>query len=172
MRLGTLGHETTGVVEKVGFGVKGFAMNDAVLVAGIRGGAFTAVADAPPKGRPKWGVTFIRPYGATTRDTFEFIALAQKGRLKADVVRYPLVDAPSVLGFSRRGKFRAALLSYRKAPGTTQSWPMRTTSFPKFLPSSNPMSAVGAFSRPSTMSSRYFIAPSASHVLMSLAKAA
>ena len=35
----------------------------------------------------------------------------------------------------------------------------RTTSFPKFLPTRRPIKAAGAFSSPSTKSSRYFILP-------------
>ncbi len=35
--------------------------------------------------------------------------------------------------------------------------PTCTTSFPKFFPWSNPMKASGARSRPSTISSRYFV---------------
>src|SRR6516162_1408217 len=41
----------------------------------------------------------------------------------------------------------------------------RISSLPKFLPSSMPMNAAGAFSRPSTTSSRYFSDPSRTHAV-------
>lgn len=50
-----------------------------------------------------------------------------------------------------------------------QASPTCTTSLPKFLPSSRPMNASGAFSSPGTICSRYLILPSAYQVLMSWA---
>ncbi len=77
-----------------------------IVAVGLGGGSFAAVADAPPAGRPRWGVTFVRPYGATSRDLYEVIGLAQRGRLKADVERHPLSDAPAVLLALERGSVR------------------------------------------------------------------
>lgn len=77
-----------------------------LVVIGLDGASFNVVADAPPVGRPKWGVRFIRPYGATTRDIFEVIGLAQAGKLKADIERRPLRDAVLVLDALARGAVR------------------------------------------------------------------
>ena len=44
--------------------------------------------------------------------------------------------------------------------------PTRTTSLPKLLPFSRPIKASGAFSRPSTMSSRYLICPDLTQALI------
>ena len=78
----------------------------ALLVVGLGGGSFQTVADAPPTGRPKWGVTVIRPYGATNRDIFEVIGLAQSGQLKADLEQHPLEEAATVLASLRKGQVR------------------------------------------------------------------
>lgn len=77
-----------------------------IVAVGLGGGTFAAVADAPPAGRPKWGVTFIRPYGATNRDIYEVIGLAQRGRLKADIERHPLSEAQSILLALEQGNVR------------------------------------------------------------------
>ena len=81
--------------------------NYGVLVAvGLGAGSYLVVADAPPTGKPKWGVTFVRPYGATNRDIFEVIGLAQKGKLKAEIERHSLADAPTVLTSLAEGRVR------------------------------------------------------------------
>lgn len=78
----------------------------ALLIVGLGGGSSTVVADAPPAGKPKWGVTLIRPYGATSRDIFEVISLARRGKLKAEVERHALAEAPAVLLALAEGKVR------------------------------------------------------------------
>lgn len=78
----------------------------AVVLVGLGAGAFSVVADAPPAGQPRWGVTLVRPYGATTRDIFETIGLAQRGKLKADLERHDLTDAPAVLASLVEGRVR------------------------------------------------------------------
>jgi propanol-preferring alcohol dehydrogenase len=83
-----------------------------LVVVGLGGGTFPIVAAAPPFGTPKWGVTLIRPYGATTRDIFEVIGLAQLGKLKAEIERHTLEEAPLVLNLLHEGrvKGRAVLI--------------------------------------------------------------
>ncbi len=78
----------------------------ALVMVGLGTGSLSVVADAPPAGAPKWGVTLIRPYGATSRDIFEVIGLAQQGKLKADLERHPLSEAPGVLTALAEGKVR------------------------------------------------------------------
>jgi propanol-preferring alcohol dehydrogenase len=78
----------------------------ALLIAGLGMGSFTVVADAPPAGKPKWGVTLIRPYGGTNRDVLEVIGLAQRGKLKAEIEQHPLKEAPAVLLSLAEGKVR------------------------------------------------------------------
>ena len=78
----------------------------ALVIVGLGGGALPIVADAPPAGQPKWGVTTIRPYGATNRDIHEVIGLAQRGKLRADIERHPLVEAPAVLQALAEGRVR------------------------------------------------------------------
>jgi len=78
----------------------------AVVAVGLGGGSFTLVADAPPVGRPKWGVTLIRPYGATSRDLFEVVGLAQRGKLEAVIETHPLSEAPAVLASLTAGRVR------------------------------------------------------------------
>jgi propanol-preferring alcohol dehydrogenase len=78
----------------------------ALVLVGLGAGSLPLVADAPPAGRPKWGVTLIRPYGATNRDIYEVIGLAQRGKLKADVERHPLAEAPAVLAALVEGRVR------------------------------------------------------------------
>jgi propanol-preferring alcohol dehydrogenase len=77
-----------------------------VVVVGLGAGTFSVVADSPPTGTPKWGVTLIRPYGATTRDIFEVIGLAQRGKLKAEIERHALAEAPAVLARLAKGQVR------------------------------------------------------------------
>ena len=48
----------------------------------------------------------IRPYGATKRDLFEVIGLMQNGKLKADLERHPLAEAPGVLTSLMQGRVR------------------------------------------------------------------
>src|SRR2546422_1089420 len=55
---------------------------------------------------------------------------------------------------------------------TVGSSPTLTTSLPKFLPRKRPMNASGAFSRPTTTSSRYRSLPSRSHAEQSRWKSA
>ncbi len=76
----------------------------ALIAVGLGMGALSLVADAPPAGRPKWGVTLIRPYGATNRDIFEVIGLAQAGKLKADIEMHRLDEAPAVLAALESGR--------------------------------------------------------------------
>jgi propanol-preferring alcohol dehydrogenase len=78
----------------------------ALIAVGLGGGTFNVVADAPPIGKPKWGVTLIRPYGATSPDIFEVIALAQRGKLKAEIELHPLDEAVSVLASLAQGHVR------------------------------------------------------------------
>ena len=78
----------------------------AVVAVGLGGGSLPLVADAPPAGSPKWGVTLIRPYDATTRDIFEVIALAQAGKLTAELERHRLSEAPAVLTSLAEGRVR------------------------------------------------------------------
>jgi alcohol dehydrogenase, propanol-preferring len=82
------------------------------VVVGLGGGTLPVVANAPPLGAPPWGVSLIRPYGATSRDLFEVIGLAQAGKLKADIERHPLGEAPTVLAALKAGaiKGRAVLV--------------------------------------------------------------
>jgi propanol-preferring alcohol dehydrogenase len=84
----------------------------AFVLVGLGAGSSSIVADAPPAGRPKWGVTVIRPYGATTRDIFEVLGLAQRGKLRAEIERHSLEDAPSVLTALAEGRVhgRAVLI--------------------------------------------------------------
>ena len=77
-----------------------------LVVVGLGTGTLTVIADAPPTGQPKWGVTLIRPYGATNRDIFETIGLAQRGKLKADIERHTLDEAPAVLASLIQGHVR------------------------------------------------------------------
>ena len=87
----------------------------ALIVVGLGRGSFLAVADAPPTGMPKWGVSLIRPYGGTHRDIFEVIGLAQRGRLKASIERHALCEAPAVLASLTQGRVqgRAVLIPER-----------------------------------------------------------
>jgi propanol-preferring alcohol dehydrogenase len=78
----------------------------ALIAVGLGAGSLSLVADAPPAGRPKWGVTLIRPYGATNRDIFEVIGLAQSGKLKAEYETHPLAEAPAVLAALESGRVR------------------------------------------------------------------
>ncbi|MEO7734881.1 MAG: alcohol dehydrogenase catalytic domain-containing protein [Kofleriaceae bacterium] len=78
----------------------------ALVIVGLGAGSATVIADAPPAGSPRWGVTLIRPYGATNRDIFEVIGLAQRGKLKADIERHRLADAPQVLEALVQGRVR------------------------------------------------------------------
>ncbi len=91
------------------------ATSGAVVVVGLAGGTMTVVADSPPHGLPKWGVELIRPYGATSRDIYEVIGLAQRKKLKADIERHPLDEAPAVLAALKAGKVkgRAVLIPPR-----------------------------------------------------------
>lgn len=77
-----------------------------LVVVGLGGGTFPLVAAAPPFGTPKWNVTLLRPYGATTRDIFEVIGLAQRGKLKAVIERHTLEEAPVVLNLLREGRVK------------------------------------------------------------------
>ena len=78
----------------------------ALIVVGLGMGSFQLVADVPPSGKPKWGVTLIRPYGATRRDIFEVIGLMQNGKLKAGLERHPLAEALTVLTSLMQGRVR------------------------------------------------------------------
>jgi propanol-preferring alcohol dehydrogenase len=51
-------------------------------------------------------VSVVRPYGATNRDIYEVIGLAQRGKLKAEVERHALEEAPSVLSSLAQGRVR------------------------------------------------------------------
>jgi propanol-preferring alcohol dehydrogenase len=77
-----------------------------MVVVGLGGGTLSVMADAPPRGTPRWGVSLIRPYGATSRDLFEVIGLAQKGKLAAECELHPLAEATSVLEALARGQVR------------------------------------------------------------------
>lgn len=77
-----------------------------LVVVGLGGGTGPIVADAPPAGAPRWGVTVIRPYGATNRDILETIGLAQRGKLRAEVERHHLAEAPAVLAALAAGHVR------------------------------------------------------------------
>ena len=61
--------------------------------------------------------------------------------------------------------------AWRLLPMKPQSPATRTTSLPKLRPCSSPMNACGAFSRPSTRSSRSFTRPLPIHSPMSRRKA-
>jgi propanol-preferring alcohol dehydrogenase len=76
------------------------------VIVGLGAGVLGVVADAPPAGSPRWGVAVIRPYGATDRDLYEVIGLAQRGQLRAEISRRPLVEAAAVLEQLRLGKIR------------------------------------------------------------------
>src|SRR5690606_25317977 len=84
--------------------------------------------------------------------------------------------SPGFTALLVRKRQAAGFLPGRARPPAAQTWrgsvrhsqsATRTTTLPKFLPSSSPMKAVGAFSRPSTTSSRSFTLPAATHSLMS-----
>lgn len=75
-----------------------------IVVVGLGAGSLEVVADAPPTGAPRWGVSVVRPYGATNRDIVEVIGLAQRGRIKATIERHPLADAPAVLQALAEGR--------------------------------------------------------------------
>jgi propanol-preferring alcohol dehydrogenase len=95
-----------GVSASLALGNAIVASYGALVVVGLGAGTFSFVADAPPVGTPKWGVSVVRPYGATNRDLYEVIGLAQRGKLKAEVERHSLEEAPSVLSSLAQGRVR------------------------------------------------------------------
>jgi propanol-preferring alcohol dehydrogenase len=86
-----------GVSATLALGQAIVATYGAQIIVGLGAGTAAIVADAPPAGTPRWGVTVCRPYGATTRDILEVLDLARRGKLRADIARHPLRDAPKVL---------------------------------------------------------------------------
>lgn len=83
------------------------------VIVGLGKGEFPLRATSPSMGgTPRWGVSVIRPYGATRGDSREVIALAQKGLLKASIEPYPLEQAPAVFKKLEHGEIhgRAVLI--------------------------------------------------------------
>jgi propanol-preferring alcohol dehydrogenase len=62
-----------------------------IRLVGLGGGRFPFAADADSVSLP-WGVNAQRSYGGTRADLLEVIALAQRGKLHVETVRYPLAD--------------------------------------------------------------------------------
>ena len=83
------------------------------VIVGLGKGDFPIRTASPAQGgAPPWGVSVIRPYGATRSDSRQVIALAQQGRLKASVERFALDDAPAAFRKLEHGEIhgRAVLV--------------------------------------------------------------
>ncbi len=73
----------------------------AIRFVGLGGGSFTYAADTSEL---PWGVNIERAYGGTRSDQRQVIALAQAGKIEADVIRYSLDDAVQAFADLEAGK--------------------------------------------------------------------
>ncbi len=80
------------------------APGGAIRFIGLGGGGFSYRAMNAPD--LPWGVNIERPYGGTRSEVREVIALAQRGRIGVEVVRYPLDDAVRAFDDLRHGRIR------------------------------------------------------------------
>lgn len=80
------------------------APGGAIRFVGLGGGSFSYRALNTPD--LPWGVNIERTYGGTRSEVREVIALAQRGRIGVEVVRYPLDDAVRAFDDLRRGRVR------------------------------------------------------------------
>jgi propanol-preferring alcohol dehydrogenase len=86
--------------------VESVAPDGAYRIVGLGGGALGL--DAGPAGGPglPWGATVRKSYGGTRSDLYESVALAQAGRVRAEVERFALEDGPDAFDRLGRGLIR------------------------------------------------------------------
>lgn len=77
------------------------AVGGAIRFVGLGGGTFTYVANTSDL---PWGVNIERAYGGTRADQRQVLGLARQGKIKVDVVRYPLDDAKQAFADLAAGK--------------------------------------------------------------------
>lgn len=98
-----------GVQPTVDLATAVIASGGSLRFVGLGGGSFPYVAGT---GSLPWGVNVERSFGGTRSEQREVIALAQAGKIAADIVRYPLEDAPRAFADLEAGRVpgRAVLI--------------------------------------------------------------
>ncbi|MNY37919.1 alcohol dehydrogenase [compost metagenome] len=93
--------DCVGVQPTVDLATKAVGMNSQLTIVGMGGGMINWSAHALP-----FGCSLSTPYWGSRRELMEVIALANAGRIKAEVAYYGLDEAPNVYHQLEEGKIR------------------------------------------------------------------
>jgi propanol-preferring alcohol dehydrogenase len=97
----TVALDIVGAQATVDLCVRVVGRNSKLIVVGLAGGVVKYASNSPP-----WGCEVSIPYWGSRTELMEVIALASAGRIKADIERYPLEQAPEVYQRLREGKIK------------------------------------------------------------------